>query len=54
LSNRKDVMRVHRSYFVNLKYIDKIHAKYLEIKEFEIPMSKEAKEEILFRIQKVR
>jgi len=54
LGNREDIMRVHRSYFVNLKFIDKIHSKHLEIKEFEIPMSKEAKEEILSRIQKVR
>ncbi|MFT5778558.1 MAG: two-component system response regulator LytT [Crocinitomicaceae bacterium] len=54
LDNRKEITRVHRSYYVNLKYIDKIHSKYLTIQEFEIPLSKESKEELLKRIQKVR
>ncbi|MDG1332867.1 MAG: LytTR family transcriptional regulator DNA-binding domain-containing protein [Crocinitomicaceae bacterium] len=54
LENRKEMLRVHRSYYVNLKYIDSIHSKYLTIQEYEIPLSKETKELLLNRIQKVR
>lgn len=54
LDQRKNMLRVHRSYYVNLKHIDKIHSKYLTIGEFEIPLTKESKEELLSRIQKVR
>jgi DNA-binding LytR/AlgR family response regulator len=54
LDDRKEIYRVHRSYYVNSKYIDKIHSKYLTIQEFEIPLTKESKQDLLSRIQKVR
>jgi DNA-binding LytR/AlgR family response regulator len=54
LDNRKEIIKVHRSYYVNLKYIDKIHSKYVTIQDFEIPLSKDSKEELLSKIQKVR
>lgn len=54
LENRKEMLRVHRSYYVNLKYIDSIHSKYLTIQEYEVPLSKETKELLLNRIQRVR
>jgi two-component system, LytTR family, response regulator LytT len=54
LAGRKDLVRVHRSYYVHLKYIDKIDSKFLTVGHFEIPLSGEGKEEILKLVQTVR
>lgn len=54
LDRKKGVMRVHRSYYVHLKYVDMVHSKYLTMGDYEIPLTKESKEELLNRIQKVR
>lgn len=54
LESHEKLMRVHRSYIINLDYIDKIHSKFLEIKEFEIPLTKEGRELIMLKINTVR
>lgn len=54
LEKHEKLMRVHRSYIVNLDYIDKIHSKFVEIQNFEIPLTKEGRDAILERINTVR
>lgn len=54
LESHPKLLRVHRSYIVNTDKIDKIHSKHLEIKEFEVPISKEGRDDILNRIKTVR
>ena len=54
LENHSNILRVHRSYLVNSAHIDKIHSKHLDIKEFEIPITKEGREQLLSRINRVR
>ena len=54
LEKHPNLLRVHRSYIVNTAFIDKIHSKHLDIKEFEIPITKDGRYEILGRINRVR
>lgn len=46
----KKIFRVHRSYAVNLEKVDLINTSYLKIKEVEIPVSKNYREELLAQI----
>ncbi|MFN4253937.1 MAG: LytR/AlgR family response regulator transcription factor [Saprospiraceae bacterium] len=48
-----ELMRVHRSYIVNLAHIEEIGEAQLHIGRKEIPLSKTAREELLLRIQKI-
>jgi len=54
LADHQHLMRVHRSYIVNTNYIDKIHSKFLEIGDFEIPITKEGRADLLLRMNTVR
>lgn len=54
LENHPKLLRVHRSYIVNIDKIDKIHSKHLDINGFEVPITKEGRDDILNRISKVR
>jgi|TARA_R110000737_G_scaffold348572_1_gene382738 two-component system response regulator LytT len=54
LENHPKLLRVHRSYIVNTDHIDKIFSKHLDVKEYEIPITKEGREEIMNRINTVR
>lgn len=54
LENHPNLLRVHRSYIVNTEHIDKIHSKHLDVNEFEIPITKDGREDILNRINTVR
>lgn len=54
VANHQHLMRVHRSYIVNTQFIDKIHSKFLEIGDFEIPITKEGRDELLQRMNTVR
>ena len=54
LEKNSNIFRVHRSYLINRKHIDKIHGKFIEIKEFEVPMSAEGKAELIEHINTVR
>lgn len=42
----EDLVRVHRSYIVNIKFIDKIYSDKLEIKNYSIPVSRKYKESL--------
>lgn len=54
LEDYPKLLRVHRSYWINMDKVDKIHSKFVEIGEYEIPLSKEGREELLQRINTVR
>ena len=53
LSGVPDLMRVHRSYVVNLTHIEEIGDAYLYINKRQIPVSKTSKEELMARFHKV-
>lgn len=53
LALRAEFMRVHRSFIVNLKYVDQISDLYLYVGRKQIPISKTLKEELFARIQKI-
>lgn len=53
LAVKPEFMRVHRSFIVNLKYVDQIGESYLYIGRKQIPISKALKEELFTRIQKI-
>ncbi|MBU3660888.1 MAG: LytTR family transcriptional regulator [Flavobacteriales bacterium] len=48
----EDFVRVHRSFIVNFQYISKIEPNQLIINEFEIPISKQHRNEILEKLEK--
>lgn len=48
-----ELMRVHRSYMVNLTHIEEIGDLYLYINRRQIPVSKTSKEELMARFHKV-
>lgn len=54
LENHVNLLRVHRSYIVNTSHIDKIHSKHLDVKEFEIPITKEGRDQLLNQVNRVR
>lgn len=39
--------RIHRSYIVNINYVDEIHSNHLKIKSFEISISKTYKDDLI-------
>ncbi len=53
LSGKPEFMRVHRSFIVNLRYIEQIGDFHLFIGRKQIPFSKSLKEELFARIQKI-
>ncbi|HRD82899.1 MAG: response regulator [Saprospiraceae bacterium] len=53
LAAKPEFMRVHRSFIVNLKYVDQIGDMYLYIGRKQIPLSKTLKDELFNRIQKI-
>ncbi len=53
LAGIPELMRVHRSYLVNLAHIEEIGDLYVYINRRQIPMSKSAKEELLTRLRKI-
>lgn len=44
--NEPDFLRVHRSFIVNLDYLEAFSSKHLEIEGFEIPIGRKYKEEV--------
>lgn len=54
LNEIDSIYQIHRSYLVNVKNVDKIYSKHVQMGEFEVPISKESREEVLKRIYKVR
>ena len=53
LSGVPDLMRVHRSYVVNLTHIEEIGDAYLYVSKRQIPVSKTSKEELMARFHKI-
>lgn len=53
LAGTPEIMRVHRSYIVNLAHIEEIGELFLTINDQPIPMSKVVKGELLARWQKM-
>ncbi|MFN0014541.1 MAG: LytR/AlgR family response regulator transcription factor [Saprospiraceae bacterium] len=53
LTGNPDMMRVHRSYIVNLKHIDEIGESFSMINNQLIPISKVVKAELMARWQKM-
>ncbi|MCO6492923.1 MAG: response regulator [Phaeodactylibacter sp.] len=53
LSGVPEIMRVHRSYLVNLAHVEAIGDLYLHIGKQRIPFSRSAKEELLARLKKI-
>lgn len=49
----KDMVRVHRSFLVNIKHLDAVADNFLEIQRKVIPISKSFREELFKRIHKV-
>ena len=54
LEQHRKLVRLHRSYIVNVDHIDKIHPKHIDIGNYEIPMTKEGKDELLKQISTIR
>lgn len=54
LNQHPKIVKIHRSYFVNIDHIDKIHNKFVEVKDFEVPVSGEGRDEVMKRINTVR
>ena len=52
LASAPEMMRVHRSYMVNLQHIEEVGELFLVINDQPIPMSKVCKEELVARWQK--
>ena len=48
-----ELMRVHRSYMVNLTHVEEIGDLYLYINKHQIPVSKTAKDELMARFYKI-
>ncbi len=53
LSVSPEMMRVHRSYMVNLKHIDEVGELFITINEQVLPISRVAKKELVARWQKI-
>jgi len=53
LSSVPEIMRVHRSYMVNLAHVEAIGDLYLHIEKQRIPFSRSAKEELLNRLKQI-
>lgn len=53
LAGVPEIMRVHRSYLVNLAHVDAIGDLYLHIGKQRIPFSRTAREELLVRLRKI-
>ncbi len=53
LTGTPEMMRVHRSYIVNLKHIDEIGESFITINNLPVPISKVVKAELLARWQKM-
>lgn len=53
LAGAPEMMRVHRSYMVNLQHIEEVGELFLVINDQPIPMSKVCKEELVARWQKI-
>jgi len=53
LTGTPEMMRVHRSYMVNLKHIDEIGDSFLTINNMPVPISKIVKAELMARWQKM-
>lgn len=53
LSGVPEIMRVHRSYLVNLAHVEAIGDLYLHIEKQRIPFSRSAKEELLNRLKQI-
>ena len=51
--NVKNLMRVHRSFIINMHHIDEIATSHLVIAKKAIPLSSELKKQLLLHIQKV-
>lgn len=53
LAGMPDLMRVHRSWIVNLQHIEAIGETFLFINKQEVPLSKTAKSELMARLHKI-
>lgn len=51
--NVKNLMRIHRSFIINMQHIDEIATSHLVISKKAIPVSPELKKQLLLHIQKV-
>lgn len=53
LANMQGLMRVHRSYVVNINQVEEIGDLFVILNQKKIPVSKSAKEELLARVYKI-
>lgn len=53
LATVPEMMRVHRSYLVNLTHIEEIGDVYLHINKHQIPVSRSARDELLAHLRKI-